>query len=104
MCAWTDYGRSCPCRGILSHGTSGDGAWYCREHWERINNRESYGVGNQLQTSTGARGVHAKRWDGWQERWLERRNRRQLPEPLAERAPGDDDDLSDLVPVEAGQG
>jgi hypothetical protein len=103
MCAWTDYGRSCPCRGILSHGTTGDSAWYCREHWERINNREAYGAGNQLPTSSGA-GFGAKRWDGWHSKWLARRNRRQLPEPLAERAPGDDDDLSDLVPVEAGQG
>jgi hypothetical protein len=103
MCAWTDYGRSCPCRGILSHGTSGDGAWYCREHWERINNREPYGAGTQLPPAAGA-GFAAKRWGGWHETWLRRRDSRQLPAPLAERVPGDDDDLSDLVPVEAGQG
>ena len=93
-CAWNDYGRPCACRGILNT----TGSWYCREHWDKANGLKPLGRGNYLLPYV--RSKHAAQWDAWYPQWLERRNRRSLPNPIA-REPGDD--LSDLVPETVGQ-
>lgn len=97
LCTWTEFGRSCPERGIINTGR-----WLCREHWERSRNLEPAGTGNYPVESQRSLEMH--RWDGWYEDWLIRRDRkRQLPNPLPEREPGSDDDFADLVPEEVGQ-
>ena len=48
LCAWTDVGLTCGHRGILSMTTNGQGQWYCREHWDRLNKREPKAQGNAV--------------------------------------------------------
>ena len=78
-CSWTDHGSRCPCRGILSNTTNGEGSWYCREHWERLQGVEAPGRGN-YPTASG-RSALMRKWDGLHEQWLARRDRRTLPVP-----------------------
>ena len=64
-CAWNDRGTTCDFRGIVSHGTNGDGApFYCREHWQKLNDWPDLGiVGNGLPPavqSHGAREYHQR--------------------------------------------
>ena len=61
-CAWSDHGLSCPHRGITSMTTSGQGQWYCREHWDRLNNRKPTATGNaspERPASIGVQEWHA---------------------------------------------
>ena len=60
LCAWTESGRPCPCRGILTLATNGGGQWYCREHWERLSHREPYAKGNGLPVM--GQSLAAKKW------------------------------------------
>jgi hypothetical protein len=32
-CAWSDGRERCHFPGVCSHGTRGEGPWYCREHF-----------------------------------------------------------------------
>ena len=97
LCSWSDHGSRCPCRGILTSSTNGEGSWYCREHWERLQGAEPAGRGNYPTVS--GRSALMRKWDGFQGR------KAQLPKPpILEREPGSDDDYADLVPAEAGQG
>lgn len=96
LCSWSEFGRSCPARGIIHTGR-----WYCREHWERSRDLEPSGTGNYPVHS--ARSMEMRRWDDWYEPWLANRDRKQmLPNPLPTimREPDADDDL---VPAEADQ-
>jgi hypothetical protein len=62
MCSWGE--SRCGHLGIMSHATNGESAWFCREHWERNNNREPLGRGNELPTSPKSRGL--ERYQGWE--------------------------------------
>ena len=86
-CAWSDYGRSCPSRGTVSSTTNGSGSWYCREHWERLDNREPDGLGNHPVART-ARSLEMRKWDGWVYNPSVRRLER-----MVEREVGSDDDI-----------
>ena len=100
MCAWNDHGYGCPHKGIISNTVTGGGSWYCREHWESINDRTPSERGNAVPAQPRMRG-HEQR-DAWWQDWLARRDRRVLPQPIP-REPGEDDEWSDLVPAEVGQ-
>jgi hypothetical protein len=67
LCAWSDHGRSCPCRGIMSEGTSGNGQWYCREHWERLHRRDPLETGNAIPEMPKSRAVIE-----WRAQWKAR--------------------------------
>jgi hypothetical protein len=112
MCAWNDHGRCCPCKGIISSTTNGGGSWYCREHWESINDRTPTERGNALpvhQARTARPGVEvAKRRElppliQWAEGETYEQFRRRARAERYEREPGEDDELADLVPEAAGQ-
>jgi hypothetical protein len=50
----------------MSLGATGEAKWYCREHWERLHDREPFGVGNTLPV-VKSRGMERFRgwvWDG----------------------------------------
>jgi hypothetical protein len=67
LCAWSDHGRSCPCRGIMSEGTNGLAQWYCREHWERLHRRDPLETGNAIPEMPKSRAVIE-----WRAQWKAR--------------------------------
>lgn len=77
LCAWSDRGSECVCRGVINT----TGRWYCREHWHRAQKMTPEGVGNYAVVS--GRSAVMRQWDGWYEKWLERRARM----PLADYEP-----------------
>lgn len=89
VCAWNDHGHRCHWRGVFSTTTVGGGQWYCREHWESINGRHPAGPGNHEVEST--RSVAMRAWDGWYDRWIERRK---PGKRFTQREPGDDDEVA----------
>jgi len=109
-CAWNDHGDSCDYRGIISHGTSGDAPFYCREHWQKLNKWPDLQiVGNGLPVyseSHAAREMRAKvavtragplvpavEWlEGETYNSLKQRVREKAPARQREREPGDDDE------------
>ncbi len=48
MCSFSDHGRGCEHRGVLSDGTQGDGSWFCREHWDVVQGVPTKVKGNAL--------------------------------------------------------
>lgn len=121
-CSWTDHGSRCPCRGICSNTTIGEGSWYCREHWERLQGVEPPGRGN-YPTASG-RSALMRKWDGLRARndsrqagavgmeWREGETYSAFSQRVRNhvasrgervREPGSDDDYADIVPEESGQ-
>lgn len=64
-CAYEHLGRPCGYRGVMSHGTNGDGAWYCREHWDELQGLPARVHGNELPWREIKPGAAAWQYSGW---------------------------------------
>ena len=113
-CEWNDHGKTCDFRGIISSTTNGDGAFYCREHWQKLNKWPDLQiVGNGLPAYTESHAaremrvragkvavaragplVPAVEWmEGEQYNSLKQRVRDKAGTPAPrQREPGDDDE------------
>lgn len=74
LCGFETHGRQCVHVGVLSDGTSGDGSWYCREHWEVVNGRKPVVQGNAIPPS--GRSPVLKLWDPYE---YDAENKRYVP-------------------------
>lgn len=75
-CSFEVDGRQCVHIGLLSAGTTGDSASYCREHWEVINGRRARGQGNAIVDQPKSLAILERErdwmWDGEQRRYVPR--------------------------------
>lgn len=48
LCQWDDHGLSCAAAGHMSTGTTGDGPWYCRDHFADLMGWQRWTVDGNL--------------------------------------------------------
>lgn len=64
-CGFVAHGQTCQHRGVMSEGTTGEGAWYCREHWDVVHGVPTTVRGNALPPRTIKEGQPRWEYSGW---------------------------------------
>jgi hypothetical protein len=64
-CGFVAEGMNCGHRGVLSEGTTGEGSWYCREHWDVIRGVPTTVRGNGLPARKIDEGKPRWEYSGW---------------------------------------
>ena len=64
-CGFVAEGMKCGHIGILSEGTTGEGSWYCREHWDVVHGVPTTVRGNALPARTIRAGQPTWEYSGW---------------------------------------